>query len=518
MLVVGLNLDGSNLSNLDSAATSEKPYLLVCEIPPDKRITQGSSKSGKSDEEKPKIKPVSYSSQLSFESEDEFYEPLFSSPVPHGVFDKIGSPTKDAFPKMWEGKSGENGTTKDAKIVQCLSLHTFAKSNGFFVAKVLPYDDGAHVLVMLAKRKQCGNELGSTALRCSETDEKLRNSDSVSNEASQADDKPEVPEENTESSGTEQKDSSCSKVEVESGTESFGCDQGSSARREVNRGSSAEESCAPNEVSHCKNSHTDPSVPADNGNHLSSTETSGLVSSEKSTAAATTVQTAPPISDSSLASTSLDSDTVHERSSSEVKNLTEEVASSSYNNNRDIGNNERSCCLLLYKTKKTRGRTLLQDEPCKTILFSLTADNLRDVFLLPEDAEESFNPGSVEAGSGKSTYLAGVTDDGSVFVMDGLSLEVLTRLSSSKLDPGECYRRVVFCSGLGSFCACTENGKLHFLHLMKNTSETGESSLLNVKQIPGKEKQPKGNTFGTRYFPTKTDEIKRFYLTSQNFC
>ena len=65
-------------------------------------------------------------------------------------------------------------------------------------------------------------------------------------------------------------------------------------------------------------------------------------------------------------------------------------------------------CLLLYKTRKEKGRTLIEDNPCKTLFTTSTQDSLRDVFLLPDDAEDSFMPNSVEINNTKNVYLAGM--------------------------------------------------------------------------------------------------------------
>jgi hypothetical protein len=66
-----------------------------------------------------------------------------------------------------------------------------------------------------------------------------------------------------------------------------------------------------------------------------------------------------------------------------------------------------SMCLLLYKTKREKGRTLLEDKPCKTLFTKSAEERLRDVFLLPDDAEDSFMANSVEINITKSVYLAG---------------------------------------------------------------------------------------------------------------
>jgi hypothetical protein len=66
-----------------------------------------------------------------------------------------------------------------------------------------------------------------------------------------------------------------------------------------------------------------------------------------------------------------------------------------------------SKCLLLYKTRREKGRTLLEEKPCKTLFTKSAEERLRDVFLLPDDAEDSFMANSVEINITKSVYLAG---------------------------------------------------------------------------------------------------------------
>ena len=486
MLIAAANINNplDPTSREQSEPSRDTPYLLVSEVPADKNKTRPGTKLVKSDDEKTKPKQVSYSTQLSFESEDEFYDPLFSSSMSHHeVFQKLSSPTKDAFSKSGGDKT--DGSTKDAKMVQCLNVGKFVKSDGFVVTQVIPYDDGAHVIVALAKRKQSGNELGSTALRCSE----MGGSDAcgVAVEASQSnDDKQEV----KKGSGclcTEPENSSCNERKMDNDIEGVGCHYGNSNEKENSDGSSSKGCCLPEEVFSGEKSCGDAEISADRRECHSPIET------ENSTrASATTVETEPSCGSQVLGSSD-PSDNL-KRVPLEVINPIENQGTSCSNTEKD-DDKDHSCLLLLYKTKKTKGRTLLEDEPCRTMVCENAADSLKDIFLLPEDAEESFNPGAIEADTPKSLYLAGVTSEGSILVRDGLSLEVLTRFPSDSGEPGGGCRHVVFCSGLGSFCACTEGGKLRFLHLVKNTSDSeGPSS---VAKTPGNEKQPMGKSVKT---------------------
>ena len=88
--------------------------------------------------------------------------------------------------------------------------------------------------------------------------------------------------------------------------------------------------------------------------------------------------------------------------------------------------------------------------------------------------------------------FAGVTAAGSLAVLDGLTLETITKFSLDNMETGQSIHRAIFCSGLGSFCVCTEDGKIHFLHLVKKNELTEELASTCAGQTSGVEKLAKG--------------------------
>ena len=85
----------------------------------------------------------------------------------------------------------------------------------------------------------------------------------------------------------------------------------------------------------------------------------------------------------------------------------------------------------------------------------------------------------------------GVTVDGSLAVLNGTSLEIVTRFSPDNSKTGQRIHKAMFCSGLGTFCVCSEDARLHFLHLVKKTEEL-TAEIATASQASSMEKQVKG--------------------------
>lgn len=86
-----------------------------------------------------------------------------------------------------------------------------------------------------------------------------------------------------------------------------------------------------------------------------------------------------------------------------------------------------------------------------------------------------------------------MSSEGSLTVMDGFTLETVARFSPGNVETEGRIHSAIFCSGLGSFCMCTENGKLHFLHLVKKNELTDEVDAAGASQASDTEKHVKGN-------------------------
>ena len=100
----------------------------------------------------------------------------------------------------------------------------------------------------------------------------------------------------------------------------------------------------------------------------------------------------------------------------------------------------------------------------------------------------------------------GVSADGSVAVLDGFTLEAVTRFSPISTETGKGIHKAIFCSGLGSFCMCTEDGKLHFLHLVKKNELTEELASASASQASGGEKLVNGKSTGAEIKPFAMDD------------
>lgn len=443
----------------DTSSLSARPHILVCEIPADKRRSGAPSKLPKSEENKGKSKSISYSTQLSFESEDEYYDPLFSVP---SVFHGFNSPLKDAFSKSATDKADASKVVKDAKVVQCLSVEETGCDN-LEVSQVIPYDDGSHVLFVLTKRKQSCSRETSAKSRCLE--EEISKADTISGGTS-VDNYDERDNEgydrifppnsdNSESpSGTganistsngipfdakESCDSEESCTDIDNSSESTRLrnqrsDEGASSINNTKHPMKTEDSenfaeelqssenvkypedandttepCVSagadamsnsellkcNENEPCKESNTSESIKSQG---ISNSSDGGAKLSETSESQPEPVETQAVASSNNQVNSFSNENTVN-NSESEPKLAPTENSTACERN--------YSVCLLLYKTRKEKGRTLLEDKPFKT-LFTMSTDGLSDVFLLPDDAEDSFMPSSVEVNGVANIYLAGL--------------------------------------------------------------------------------------------------------------
>ena len=403
-------------------------HLLVCDIPADKTRSGTQSKLPKSEENKGKSKSVSYSTQLSFESEDEYFDPLFSVP---SVFQSINNPMKDGFSKSVGEKSEEKQVVRNAKVVQCLSIDDVHCDN-LQVSQVLSYDDGKHVLLVLTKiRQNCNPEIFADS-QClnknnhSEVGDKVDNdnicsgdgdeghdkvcdssvlSDSLSREGSSLSSTIENSHDKRESIGHKESRTSLKNSSLEPSQE----ENNSSCNTKYPKENSdlAEPSADENVTSNLDlldNTDNKPTEKSSESDTMKYPELSNVIhNSTESSPNENTSQSKPESihAETVTPNCGQDSkDSIFKNSETSPKVLpTEHTCSSMYER-------KYSSCLLLYKTRTEKGRTLLEDKPCKT-MFTSSSDSLCDVFLLPNDAEDSFMPSLVEVNDHKNIYLAG---------------------------------------------------------------------------------------------------------------
>ena len=392
-----------------------RPHLLLCELPADKNRSTVPSKQQKACASKGKSKSVSYSTQLSFESEDEYYDPLFSVP---SVFQSMSNPLKDVFPKSGSDKTNE--TVKDAKVVQCLSLENIGCEN-LEVDQIIPYEDGSHVLfVLIQKKENFVPDVCTVNAHCS-------NKDNLSKTV----------EDNAGNIGTI----------LDNDRDNKGSDSGLPPLKndpKATNGSSneARENGVDNELgSYSKpdeasiketNSTNNTKYPVEIGEKIGANDLAG--SSEhvaEEVESSDNTKYREETSNSATCSVSADADgysdntktlnintetvglpktqpKTHTDPTNENSTVSECKVSPSENDGKQMRERNYSVCLLLYKTKREKGRTLLEDKPCKTLFTRSAQDSLRDVFLLPDDAEDSFMANSVEINITKSVYLSGI--------------------------------------------------------------------------------------------------------------
>ena len=438
-----------------------RPHLLVCEIPADKNRSGTPSKVPKSSEGKGKSKSVSYSTQLSFESEDEYYDPLFSVP---SVFQSIPGPFKNGFPKFGAEKADETQTVKNAKIVQCLSIKELA-SECVKVSQVIPYEDGSHVLFVLTKGKQnCFEKPGVSVQSPDENDALKMNGDNCQRK--------ELSEENCElnesglviQASPAGRDFSATTKEPNGNT----ADRGSTEIKNCSNHNELREDNLPSASSDSTRPHSKPSnsdtKTFDNTEYIDGTreecsiaelqspnnvkypeeicDVTGPAGAELENSVMSNVNIKNNEGNCTVGSNTLDNTNYLEMAKSSVSNADTSLQSTAETLNsesRDSGSSHElnskvshkvetiadSCenklfpsnvdkyerkylvSLLLYKTRKEKGRTLLEDHPCKSVITTSKEDCLCDVFLLPDDAEDSFMPSSAEANDYSNVYLAG---------------------------------------------------------------------------------------------------------------
>ena len=429
----------------DTSSLPARPHILVCEIPADKKRSGAPSKLPKSEENKGKSKSVSYSTQLSFESEDEYYDPLFSVP---SVFHGFNSPLKDAFTKSGMDKVDATKVVKNAKVVQCLSVEETGCDN-LEVSQVIPYDDGSHVLFVLTKRKRNYSRETSVESHCldgniSEADTtnsatSVDNCDNRNNEGYDRTVLTNSGEIKLSSSGTEANISTSNGIPFDA---KESCDSEESCTDVDNRSEpSRSDGRRSEEGTNSVNNTMHPVETEDSENFADELQSSGNTKYPEDASDTTepcVSSGAGSISNSELLKCS-ENESCEESNASEsmksqgISNSSDggaKVSETSNDNqvnsfiNEDIVENSESepkhaptenttcernysVCLLLYKTKKEKGRTLLEDRPYKTS-FTMTTDGLSDVFLLPDDAEDSFMPTSVDVDNVKNVYLAGL--------------------------------------------------------------------------------------------------------------
>lgn len=416
------------------------PFLLVCEIPADKSRSAIPSKVLQTNNNKGKSKSVSYSTQLSFESEDEYYDPLFSVP---GVFHSMNSPLKDASFSKTEEKCDETRVIKDAKIVQCFRLDI--EADNVEVNQIIPYEDGNHILLVLNARKEKSNvskaqeNTKASSGPCSDSKD-MASSHGVRTDSDinfiATTEKPSDIDNNTTSFDLKENgdisesyaafNNSCNSIIPKSevlNEEAIIIDHNSKnpvvSRVDIYHTSNSSDyiadkvtcsedkdnptttnefdtlGCAAahlvsnaDSISFTKNVAGDESNGTDNMKCIGSNPESMLLPDKAIKFQDITSSTSPVLN-----------------SEHSVDGLTE----SSKQLHGSFIKSDYSAYLLLYKTRKEKGRTLLEDKPCKTLSTS-SQKGIRDVFLLPDDVEDSFMSNSVEVNDEKKVYLAGTFD------------------------------------------------------------------------------------------------------------
>lgn len=161
------------------------------------------------------------------------------------------------------------------------------------------------------------------------------------------------------------------------------------------------------------------------------------------------------------------------------------------------------CLLLLYKLLLNENKAPTLSEPLhwKTLPSS---NSLFNVIGLPVDSSENLNFSkellsdegdiicSSEDDSVCNSRFAGVTQDGSVLIIDASSLDTLARYCLGKdkqLD--NAFNDIVYCPGIDCLCCSTFQGYLYFLSLVHNTESidsgaAGDGLLSGADSLIGK--------------------------------
>lgn len=145
-------------------------------------------------------------------------------------------------------------------------------------------------------------------------------------------------------------------------------------------------------------------------------------------------------------------------------------------NNHNCEHNFTQTTVAVYRIVISDGKRTLSQQPTRTKFFSATDGLFSSIVPLPLESHDHlgdlcFQEAEAEHSSPSQLLVAAVRE--SVVLMDATSLNILTKFTAS--NGGSRITHVLNCPGMDCFCACTEDGMMHFLGL--HHQQAGEASL-----------------------------------------
>jgi len=143
-------------------------------------------------------------------------------------------------------------------------------------------------------------------------------------------------------------------------------------------------------------------------------------------------------------------------------------------NNHNCEHNFNQTTLAVYRIVINDGKRTLSQQPTRTKPFATTDGLFSSIVPLPLESHDHlgdlcFQEAEAEHSSPSQLLVAAVRE--SVVLMDASSLNILTKFTNG----ASRITHVLNCPGMDCFCACTEDGMMHFLGLRHQ--QAGEASL-----------------------------------------
>ena len=145
-------------------------------------------------------------------------------------------------------------------------------------------------------------------------------------------------------------------------------------------------------------------------------------------------------------------------------------------NNHNCEHSFNQTTLAVYRIIINDGKRTLSPQPSRTKPFSTTEGLFSSIVPLPLESDDHlgdlcFQEAEAEHSSPSQLLVAAVRE--SVVLMDASSLNIITKFTAS--NGNSRIAHVLNCPGMDCFCACTEDGMMHFVGLRHQ--QAGEDSL-----------------------------------------
>ena len=155
-------------------------------------------------------------------------------------------------------------------------------------------------------------------------------------------------------------------------------------------------------------------------------------------------------------------------------------------NNPNCEHNFNQTTLAVYRIVLNDGKRTLSQQPTRTKPFSTSDGLFSSIVPLPLESDDHlgdlcFQEAEAEHSSPSQLLVAAVKE--SVVLMDASSLDILAKFTASK--GGSRITHVLNCPGMDCFCACTEDGMMHFLGLRHQQAGEANSGTIEEESTDG---------------------------------